>query len=34
MCRIKLKKTFIMNVGVPDLPEKSYWRKTVLFKKF
>ncbi len=30
MCRIKLKKTFMMNIGLPDLSKKSYLRKTVL----
>ncbi len=34
MCRIKIEETFKMNVGLPDLPKKSYLRKTVLFRKF
>ncbi len=34
MCKIKLKETFTINVGVSDLSEKSYSRKTVFSKKF
>ena len=30
MCRIKFLETFRMNVGLPDLPKKSYLRKNVL----
>ena len=34
MCRIKFQEAFRMNVGLPDLPKKSYLRKNVLFRKF
>ena len=32
MCKIKFLVTFIMNVGVPDFPKKSYSKKTSFLK--
>ncbi len=34
MCKIKFKGTFRMNVGLLDLSQKKYLRKTVLFRNF
>ena len=34
MCKIKLKETFRMNVGLHDLSKKSYVRKNVLKKSY